>query len=523
MPDAFPTAAIMNSDQPVTACVYLIGAGPGDPELLTLKGLRCLQEAECVVYDSLVNTDLLQYALPGAEWTCVGKRGGSHTISQEGINALLIEKARAGKVVARLKGGDPFIFGRGGEEAEALANEGIPFEVIPGITSGYAAPAYAGIPVTHRDFSPSVAFITGHEDPNKEESLIAWDKIATGIGTLVFFMGVSNLPEIVRNLIHHGRSAETPIALVQWGTFQRQEVVTGTLSTIVEQVKASGLSAPAITIVGAVVSLREKLRWFDRRPLFGKRILITRPSHQAEEFRRRLTSLGAEVIAFPAIEIRDPSSWEALDRAIRSIETYQWLVFTSANGVEKFFARYRQLERDLRDLKGVRIAAIGSATEKAVAERGLTVEILPDEFKAEGLLQSLKGKVLKGSRILIPRAKIARDILPVELEKQGAQVDVVEAYETLPPLQGRERFELLVDERPLDMIVFTSSSTVTNLVEMMKPESLRETVKGTVIAAIGPITKQTAEKLGLEVQVQPHQYTIPALVDAILNFYAKPQ
>jgi len=509
----------VSPNHPLTSRVYLIGAGPGDPELLTLKGLRCLQDADCIVYDSLVNTDLLQHALPGAEWICVGKRGGSHTISQEDINALLIEKAQAGKVVARLKGGDPFIFGRGGEEAEALASESIPFEIVPGVTSGYAAPAYAGIPVTHRDFSPSVAFITGHEDPSKEESLIAWDKISTGIGTLVFFMGVANLPEIVRNLVQHGRRPETPIALIQWGTFQHQEVVRGTLETIVEQVKARGLSAPAITVVGDVVSLRDKLCWFDNRPLSGKRILITRPSRQAEEFRRRLVTLGAEVIAFPAIEIRDPSSWEALDRAIRVIEVYQWLVFTSTNSVEKFFSRYQQLGCDVRDLQGIRIAAIGSATEKSLAERGLKVEILPDEFKAEGLLQSLKGKVLKGSRILIPRARVARDLLPIELEKQGAQVDVVEAYETMPPRQGRERLQLILDERPLDMIVFTSSSTVTNMVEMVKPGVLQEVLKHTATAAIGPITKQTAEGQGLKVQVQPSRYTIPALVDAIMEFY----
>jgi len=509
----------MSPSLPLTPRVYLIGAGPGDPELLTLKGLRCLQAAACVVYDSLVNTDLLQHALPGAEWICVGKRGGSYATSQEEINALLVEKARAGRVVARLKGGDPFIFGRGGEEAEALANESIPFEIVPGVTSGYAAPAYAGIPVTHRDFSPSVAFITAHEDPNKEESLIAWDKIASGIGTLVFFMGVSNLPEIVSNLIRHGRNRETPVALVQWGTFPRQEVVSGTLSTIVEQVRASGLSAPAITIVGNVVSLRSKLRWFDNRPLFGKRVLITRPSHQAEEFRRRLTALGAEVIAFPTIEVCDPPSWEALDRAIRSIEDYQWLVFTSVNGVQKFFSRYRHLGRDLRDLKGLRLAAIGSATEKSLAERGLNVEVLPDEFKAEGLLESLKGKVLKGSRILIPRAKVARDILPIELQKQGAQVDVVEAYETTLPHQGRERLELIFEERPLDMIVFTSSSTVTNMVEMAKPGALQDALRQTAIAAIGPITKQTAESCGLAVQVQPSHYTIPALVDEIVEFY----
>ena len=251
------------------------------------------------------------------------------------------------------------------------------------------------------------------------------------------------------------------------------------------------------------MSLRDKLRWFDNRPLSGKRILITRPIHQAEEFRRKLTALGAEVIAFPTIEIRDPSSWESLDYAIRNIEGYQWLVFTSVNGVEKFFLRYQQLARDVRDLKGIRIAAIGSATEKSLVARGLNVEILPDEFKAEGLLESLKGKVLKGSRILIPRAKVARDVLPIELQKQGAQVDVVEAYETTAPHDGRERLALILEERPLDMIVFTSSSTVTNMVEMVKPGALQETLKHTAIAAIGPITKQTAEGHGLEVQVQP--------------------
>ncbi len=486
---------------------------------MTLKGLHCLQAAGCVIYDSLVNTDLLEHANDGAELVFVGKRGGSQSISQEEINALIIEKARSGKVVARLKGGDPFIFGRGAEEAEALASAGVPFEIVPGVTSGVAVPAYAGIPVTHRDFSPSVAFITGHEDPSKEESLIAWDKISTGIGTLVFFMGVANLPEIVRNLVHNGRSPETPIALVQWGTFLHQEVVTGTLATIVERVKSSGLTAPAITVVGDVVALREKLQWFENRPLFGKRILITRPRHQAQEFRRQLAELGAEVIAFPTIEIREPGSWDSLDEAIRQVERYQWLIFTSANGVHHFFARYQRLGRDLRDLKGVRIAAIGPATAKAVSQFGLVVEVLPDEFKAEGLLESLRGKVLKGARILLPRAEQARDVLPVELKKQGAQVDVVEAYQAVAPATGRDRLLQILEERRLDMIVFTSSSTVTNLAEMFKPDSLATTLEQTVVATIGPITAKTAEDLGLQVKVQPSQYSMPSLLKAILSFY----
>jgi uroporphyrinogen III methyltransferase/synthase len=504
-----------------SALVYLIGAGPGDPALITLKALRSLQMADCVIYDFLVNTELLQHAPAGAELIYVGKRGGNKSITQEEINALLVQKASAGKLVARLKGGDPFIFGRGGEEAEALAKADISFEIIPGITSGYAAPAYAGIPVTHRDFSASVAFITGHEDPAKTESLIAWDKVATGIGTLVFFMGVANLPEIVSNLLRYGRGPETPIALIQWGTYPNQEVITGTLATIVEQVKSSGLSAPAITIIGEVVRLRDSLKWFETRPLFGKRVLITRPRHQTQEFQMQLAKLGAEVIAFPTIEIHEPGSWKALDEAIREIAQYQWLIFTSINGVETFFKRYRFLGRDLRDLKGIGIAAIGPATEKAIAERGLHVEVLPDQFKAEGLLQSLKGKVLKGARILIPRAKVARDLLPVELRKQGARVDIVEAYETVTPPGGQDRFRQILGERKLDMIVFTSSSTVSNLAEIVKPDSLSALLSGSAIAAIGPITAKTAETLGLQVKVQPRQYSISSLAEAIVEFFER--
>jgi uroporphyrinogen III methyltransferase/synthase len=500
--------------------VYLVGAGPGDPELLTLKGLRCLQSADCVVYDSLVNTDLLRHAPPGAELIYVGKRGGNKSVSQEQINALLVEKASSGKIVARLKGGDPFVFGRGGEEAEALAKVGIPFEIVPGITSGYAAPAYAGIPVTHRDFSASLAFITGHEDSSKTESLIAWDRVATGIGTLVFFMGVANLPEIVRNLIRHGRSPETPIALIQWGTYPHQEVVSGTLATIVEQVHSGHLSSPAITIVGEVVRMREVLKWFETRPLFGKRILITRPRYQAEEFQAKLTAFGAEVLPFPTIEIREPDSWGSLDQAIRNIDRYQWLIFTSVNGVQNFFSRCRQMQRDLRDLKGIRIATIGPATERAVSDLGLRVEILPDEYKAEGLVESLKGKALKGTRILIPRAKVARDVLPEELRKQGAQVDIVEAYQTVIPDSGRERLLGLIGERTMDLIVFTSSSTVSNLAEMVKPDSLSSFLRKTAVAAIGPITAKTAVELGLQVEVQPHRYSIPSLVEAILKFFS---
>jgi uroporphyrinogen III methyltransferase / synthase len=500
--------------------VYLIGAGPGDPDLITLKGLRCLQTADCVIYDYLVNADLLEHARDNAELIYVGKRGGHKNISQEEINALIVEKARAGKIVARLKGGDPFIFGRGGEEAEELARAGIRFEIIPGITSGYAAPAYAGIPVTHRDFSPSVAFITGHEDPDKEESLIHWDKISSSIGTLVFFMGVKSLPEIVENLLRNARSPDTPIALIRWGTYFRQEVLTGTLATIVQQVQSTGLSAPAITVVGEVVRLREKLKWFENRPLFGKRIIITRPREQAEEFKSQLTELGAEVIAFPTIEIRDPSSWDGLDEAICHMDRYQWLIFTSVNGVKNFFARFRFAQRDIRDLKGIRISTIGPATERAVRALNLHVEVIPEEFKAEGLVESLKGRVMKGARVLIPRAKVARDVLPQELRKQGAQVDVVEAYQTVIPKANRDSLEQILAERFVDMIVFTSSATVSNLAELVQPASPRDLLHGSAIACIGPITAQRAKLYGLQVSVQPDQYSIPSLIRAIRRYFS---
>ena len=503
----------------MTGRVYLIGAGPGDPDLITLKGLRYLQTADSVIYDHLVNVDLLRHARADAELVNVGKRGGQCHISQEKINDLMVERANSGKVVARLKGGDPFIFGRGGEEAEALASAGIGFEIVPGITSGYAAPAYAGIPVTHRDFSPSVAFITGHEDPSKEESLIAWDKISTSIGTLVFFMEVKNLPEIVENLVRHGRSPETPIALIQWGTYFKQEVLTGTLASIVQQVHSVGFSAPAITVVGEVVQLRDRLKWFENRPLFGKRIIITRPQEQIEDFKTQLAQLGAEVIAFPTIEIREPASWDALDEAIRQIDQYQWLIFTSVNGVKNFFARYLLSEKDIRQLKGVKISTIGPATEKAIRAMNLNVEVVPNEFKAEGLVESLKGKVMKGARVLVARAKVARDVLPEELRKQGARVDVVETYQTTIPKASSSQLQQILEERPVDMVVFTSSSTVSNLAEIVEPLSLKKFLAGITVAAIGPITAQTAKTYDLKVSVQPSQYSIPSLVKAIHHYF----
>ena len=338
----------MNSEARGNGKVFLIGAGPGDPGLLTLKGKRCLEEADVVVYDALANPRLLQHAKPGAELIYVGKRASQHTLPQEEIGRLLVERAKAGKVVARLKGGDPFIFGRGGEEAEDLAAARIPFEVVPGVTAAVAAPAYAGIPLTHRDFTSTVAFVTGHEDPTKDATSIAWEKIATGIGTLVFFMGVGQLPEIVAQLVRNGRSPATPAAVVRWGTRADQEVVVGTLADLPE--KSQGMKPPALIIVGEVVALRDKLRWFETKPLFGKRILVTRAREQASSFAQILEAAGAEIVEFPTITIVPPESWEPLDAAISRLREYRWVIFTSANGVRFFWERLQHAgnERDAR-------------------------------------------------------------------------------------------------------------------------------------------------------------------------------
>ncbi|NQU07936.1 MAG: uroporphyrinogen-III C-methyltransferase, partial [Candidatus Abyssubacteria bacterium] len=342
--------------------VYLIGAGPGDPGLISVKGARCIQKADVVVYDYLSNPRLLSHCKPGAEKIYVGKKGSKHTLEQGDINKLLVDKASAGNVVARLKGGDPFVFGRGAEEALALKEAGIPFEIIPGITAAVAAPAYAGIPVTHRDLTSTFALITGHEDPTKEESAIDWAKVATGIGTIAFYMGVKNLPRIAEKLIEHGRSPDTPVAVIRWGTTPNQQTVVGTLENIVQKVKEAGLKAPAITLVGEVVKLREDLNWFETRPLSGKKIVVTRSRAQSSEFVEQIESLGAEAVEMPTIRIADPEDFGPLDKAISKIEAFDWIVLTSPNGAAALFERLDARELDARALGGVKVAAVGAAT-----------------------------------------------------------------------------------------------------------------------------------------------------------------
>ncbi len=503
-----------------TGKVFLVGAGPGDPGLITVKGRACIENADVLIYDYLAAPTLLKYAPEESEMIYVGKKGGDHTLSQDGINDLLVEKARAGFTVARLKGGDPFIFGRGGEEAEVLIEAGIPFEVVPGVTSAVAAAAYAGIPLTHRDFTSTVAFVTGHEDPTKAESSIDWASLAQGIGTLVFFMGVKNLPRIVEQLIAHGRSPDTPVALVRWGTTSRQATLTGTLSGIAGRAQAARFKAPAIIVVGEVVRLREKMRWFEKRPLLGKRIVVTRAREQASDLVNRLTELGAECLECPTIQVMPPENWGPLDHAIDRLSEFDWIVFTSVNGVKFFFNRLFEKGRDVRALHRMRTAAIGPVTARRLLDFGLASDILPESYRAESVVDAFQAEAVSGKKILIPRAEEARPILPAELKKMGAIVEEVTAYRTRQARDNAETLLSALQAGEIDVVTFTSSSTAKNFKALLPVNADLDTLmRGVVIASIGPITSDTASDLGFQVRVTAESFTIPGLCEAITAFY----
>ena len=498
--------------------VYLIGAGPGDPTLITVKGLELLKRAEVLVYDYLASPKLLKHVPKETELIYAGKKGGvCHAHTQEEINQMLVDHAKAGKVVVRLKGGDPFIFGRGGEEIEELAKHGIAFEVVPGVTSATAAATYAGVPITHRGYTSSVAFITGHEDPTKDTTNIAWDKIATGIGTLVFYMGIKNLPFITENLIKHGRSPETPVAVVRWASTPIQRSVVGTLATIAEVVKKERIKPPALIVVGEVVSLRDTINWFEKRPLFGKRILVTRTREQASELVRLLEDHGADCVEGATIALAPPESWEPLDQELDRLGDYQWLAFTSINAIRAFFGRLFERGMDSRRLGGVKVAAVGTATAEALREYGVNADLLPVEFTGDGLAEAMKAQGMDGMRVLIPRAKKAREALPEILKENGAEVTVVPVYQNVQPLDYEMVRKELADGT-IDMVTFTSSSTVTNFLAMLGDDRDRLLAK-VKVATIGPITAKTAEAAGLSVDVKPGIYTIPALVESILDYY----
>jgi len=499
--------------------VYLIGAGPGDPGLITVKGMRCLASAEVVVYDRLVSPRILGYAPPHAEFIFAGKSPERHALQQGEINALLVERARAGKVVARLKGGDPFVFGRGGEEAEALREAGLDFEVVPGVTSAVAAPAYAGIPVTHRDFTSSLAIVTGNEDPNKPGSAIEWNRLA-GCGTLVFLMGMANLPEIARRLKEAGMPGETPAAVIQWGTTAKQRTVTGSLNDISRKVAAAGLTSPAVVVVGKVAGLRERLAWFEQGPLFGRRIVVTRSREQASVLSEAISALGGEVFEFPTIRIEAPEDWGALDAAIRSAEKYDWVIFTSVNGVKVFFRRLRELGCDIRAFSRAAVAAIGPGTRSALEERGLLVAYMPEEFRADAIAAGLRERAKTGVRVLLPRADIAPDSLPRALAESGFAVDNVTAYRTVPERRNAAVLREMLRAGAVDGVTFTSSSTVKNFVAALEPGA-GELLKDVMVASIGPVTSAAAQELGIKVDVEARRYTIDGLVEAIVEHFER--
>ena len=497
--------------------VYLVGAGPGDYRLITLKGKECLEKADVVICDYLADKRLLSFAPENVEYIYVGKQAGNHAMKQEAISQLIADKAKEGKCVVRLKGGDPFVFGRGGEEAEVLHKNGIDFEIVPGISSCIAAPAYAGIPVTNRKVAVSFAVITGHEDPTKGKSDVNWEKLATAVDTLVFLMGVGNLPHITEQLMKYGRSGDTPAALVRWGTKANQEVLTTTVKNAVEDVKKHNLKPPAVFIVGDVVNLRSTIQWFDNKPLFGKNILVTRAREQASKLTEKLEMLGANCYEAPVIKIANPDDdFMSLDKAIEKIKTYDWIIFTSTNGVERFFNRLHEKNLDTRILANAKFAAIGSATAQRLKQEGIIADKVPKMFKAEGVLECLKDEINDKTNVLIPRAKKAREALPEGLIKMGAKVDVAQAYCTKMIDEGKAEVKTLLRDKQIDMITFTSSSTVENLLKLIdEDKSLLDNIAK---ACIGPITARTCKANGIDVDVEADVYTIDGLVAEIKKF-----
>ena len=486
--------------------VYLVGAGPGDPGLITWKGRNLLAVADAVLFDHLANEHLLDLTPPGCERIYVGKKKSVHAFAQEEICAMMIERARRGLTVVRLKGGDPFIFGRGGEEAEALADAGIEFEVVPGVTSPLGIAAYSGVPLTHREHTKVVTFVTGHDAAG-----IDWDRVGRS-ETLVIFMGLMSIREIARELMARGRSGTTPAIAVRWGTRPDQETVTGTLADLADKIEIAKMKPPATVIIGEVVGLHGKLNWYERLPLFGQKIVVTRAPGQAAEFSEQLRALGADVAELPTISIHPAADPVPLDAAIQRLASYDWLIFTSANGVRYFLDHLDRSSNDLRSLRA-RICAIGPATRAAVESLHLKVDLMPAEYIAEGVIAAFATNAVAGKRILLPRAAVARDLIPAELSKLGAQVDVVEAYRNLVPegAAARAREIFSGDHKP-DWITFTSSSTVKNFLEIAGSQAL----SGVKIASIGPITSATIREHGLTIGVEARKYTMAGLLEAIL-------
>lgn len=503
-----------------TGKVYLVGGGPGDPKLITLKGVECLNRADVVIYDLLINDALLEHCPPHCERIYGGKRPGEQRKRQDEINALMLQKADEGKTIVRLKGGDPFIFGRGGEEVIALVEAGIDFEIVPGITSAIAAPAYAGIPLTHRDCASSVAFVTGHSASFAPDSPIGWERLATAVDTLVVYMGIGHLGQIAAQLTKHGRSTDTPVTLIHWGTTPQQKTLEGTLADISEKAKAADFRNPAVVVVGAVNRLREKLRWYDSKPLFGKRIVVTRARAQASGFAELLESYGAHTIQFPTIKIQPILENHALDKAIARLSDYDWVIFTSVNAVEIFYSQLREIGVDARSFGDARICAVGPKTVEALNRIGILPDFVPSQSRGAAIANEMENLAEKS--VLLPCAGIAPEDLPNGLREKGAVVRVVPVYDTVKTEgKGREALEEEIIDGEIDMVTFTSSSTVTNFVGMFdqhRPDVLLSRAR---IAVIGPSTAEAVKRCGMKVDVMPSEASVEAFAQEIVRFYDK--
>ena len=500
--------------------VYLVGGGPGDPKLITLKGVECLERADVVIYDLLISDALLEHCPPHCERIYGGKRPGEQRKRQDEINALMLRKAKDGKTVVRLKGGDPFIFGRGGEEVLTLVEAGIDFEIVPGITSAIAAPAYAGIPLTHRDYASSVAFVTGHSASFAPDSPIGWERLATAVDTLVVYMGIGHLDQIAAQLTKHGRSPDTPVTLVHWGTTPQQKTLEGALADISEKAKAVDFRNPAVVVVGAVNRLREQLRWYDSKPLFGRRIVVTRARAQASGFAELLESYGADTLQFPTIEIQPILDNPDIEKAIARLGEYHWVIFTSVNSVEIFYSRLRENGADVRSFGKAQICAVGAKTVEALNGIGILPDFVPSQSRAMAIADEMENLV--GKSVLLPCAKIAPDDLPNGLRENGAIVHTIPIYDTVKTEgKGRKALEKKILDGEIDAVTFTSSSTVDNFVGMFdqhRPEDLLAKVR---IAVIGPSTAEAANRRGLKVDVMPSEASVEALAQEIVRFYGE--
>jgi uroporphyrinogen III methyltransferase/synthase len=494
--------------------VYLVGAGPGDPGLITMRAVELLNTADVVVYDYLVNKRILQHASEETEIIYAGKSSGDHTKTQDQINRLIADKAKDGLDVVRLKGGDPFVFGRGSEEARYLLNEGVEFEIVPGVTSAIAAPAYAGIPLTTRGISSSLQIITGNEDPEKDNSHIDWKVLGKSPGTLVFLMGVKNLEKISTQLVINGKSSDTPAALVRWGTTTRQRTLVSTLQNVAEDALKANFQPPCVIVVGDVVNLRSELSWFEERPLFGKKIVVTRSRAQASALTEALEYMGAEVIETPTIEIKENTVDKNIDATIKEISSFDWVIFTSVNGVNIFFDRLFGMGLDTRQLAGVKVAAIGSATEELLAEVGICPDVVPEKFVAESLAKELGD--LKGKKVLLPVAKGARTVLSEKITKAGGKPVTIHTYETVAVKENDQHALDVLNYEKIDMITFACSSTVKNFVDQVGVDYFKNDIP---LLSIGPVTSSTIKDLKIGKPITASEHNIPGMIDKILDYF----